>query len=63
MLKKRGWVAEFPTTCGGCREILMEMKKLAMKPVSVLCKISFCKFYIENATSLYNFKTLLHTYF
>ena len=34
MLKKRGWGAKFPTSCGGSREILMEMKKLANDPVS-----------------------------
>ena len=34
MLKKRGWSAKFPTSCGGSREILMEMKKLANDPVS-----------------------------
>ena len=34
MLKKRGWTAKFPITCGGSREVLMDMKKLVNDPVS-----------------------------
>ena len=41
MLKKRGWSAKFPTSCGGSREILMEMKKLANDPVSS-CDGNYC---------------------